>query len=265
MEGLVPLYLDIINSFLETYKKASQFHFNRIRFDKSIHEIELFPGYTLHDFCGEKAHRTPGLLLRGLVRYPYIDADTEVVNRYIQNKFFITKGGRRQDVYGFAVAYLYSTLCIGYRSEPFWDDFRYELIIDDGFSATTAIVGCLSKPEHTDHPHFRVWLETRADVLLEESNIAVEEKQIRLRDDHGKDVLTDFAKKIVRSKYVTAVINSLPFNPQSKQFVRAVHGDGKIEIVLIWTDPGYGMVIQTTGRNLAEARKIADILTDEHS
>jgi hypothetical protein len=203
--------------------------------------------------------------LRGIARRPYIDADTEEEARYIQNSFFICKEGGKYDVYGLAVAYLYSTLCIGYRSQPFWDDFKFELIISKESLIRTVTVGCLSKPEHTEQPYFQEWLETRVAVSLVETNIAIAEKQVRLRDDHGKDVLREFAKKVIRSKYVKSVINSLPFNPRSTEFVKAIHADGKIEIVLTWTDQGYGMVIETTGRNRAETMKIAEILSDEYS
>ena len=39
--------------------------------------------------------------------------------------------------------------------------------------------------------------------------------------------------------------------------IRNTDPEGRVEFVLSWTDPGYGMVIQTTGRNLAETNAIA--------
>ncbi|MFB2898400.1 hypothetical protein ACE1CI_36250 [Aerosakkonemataceae cyanobacterium BLCC-F50] len=45
-----------------------------------------------------------------------------------------------------------------------------------------------------------------------------EKKSISIRDDHGKDILQSFAKKICRSPYVKKVVNSLPFNPKHKKF-----------------------------------------------
>ena len=99
---------------------------------------------------------------------------------------------------------------------------------------------------------------------MTESGLAAEEKKISLRDDHGMNVLMDFSKRLVRSPYVTAVINSLPFNPTERKFIRKVRDDGLIEIVLPWTDKGYGVVVKTTGRNIRETKKISEILNEKY-
>ena len=36
-----------------------------------------------------------------------------------------------------------------------------------------------------------------------------------------------------------------------------------IEIVLPWTDKGYGIVVKTTGRTIRETQKIAQIIEEE--
>jgi hypothetical protein len=86
------------------------------------------------------------------------------------------------------------------------------------------------------------------------------EKKINLRDDHGKDILKKLADKLVKSPYVIKVVNSLPFNPKNKHFINAIYPDGKVEIILTWTDEGFGLVVQTTGRNRQETKQIADIM-----
>jgi putative CRISPR-associated protein (TIGR02619 family) len=88
-------------------------------------------------------------------------------------------------------------------------------------------------------------------------------KSISLRDDHGKDVLQKFAEKLRYSPYVKTIINSLPFNPKMIQPIRKTYPDGKIEFVMYWTDPGYGLCIQTTGRTIAETNTIAVHLQKE--
>ncbi|WP_462270444.1 hypothetical protein [Desulfobacter sp.] len=60
------------------------------------------------------------------------------------------------------------------------------------------------------------------------------------------------------------VINSIPFNPNQKEFIKKILPDGKIEIVLTWTDQGLGCVIQTTGRNIHETYKISEILKKKY-
>lgn len=90
-----------------------------------------------------------------------------------------------------------------------------------------------------------------------------DQKPIRIRDDHGKDVLLEFANKLVRSPYITKVVNSLPFNPKQANPIRQTSEEGMIEFVLTWTDPGFGLCLQTTGRNLRETNAIAIHLVNQ--
>jgi putative CRISPR-associated protein (TIGR02619 family) len=101
--------------------------------------------------------------------------------------------------------------------------------------------------------------------IIPQDRTPPEDKSISLRDDHGKDTLQAFAKKIRRSPYVQKIINSLPFNPRRIDPIRRTYPDGKIEFVLTWTDPGLGICLQTTGRNLAETTAIALHLKSEFS
>ena len=82
-------------------------------------------------------------------------------------------------------------------------------------------------------------------------------KSINIRDDYGKDVLQEFAKKIRRSPYVKKIINSLPWNPNQTHPIRKTKPDGTVEFVLTWTEKRLGLCLQTTGRNLAETNTIS--------
>jgi putative CRISPR-associated protein (TIGR02619 family) len=101
--------------------------------------------------------------------------------------------------------------------------------------------------------------------VIPQDDTPPEKKPINLREDHGKDVLEEFAKKIVRSPYVKNIVNSLPFNPKRSEEIRRTKSDGIVEFVLTWTDAGYGLCIQTTGRNQAETNTIALHLKNEYS
>lgn len=91
-----------------------------------------------------------------------------------------------------------------------------------------------------------------------------EDKRIKLRDDHGKDILKAFSDRLVNSEYVIEIINSMPFNSKNRRFIHKIREDGIIEIVLPWTDEGHGIVVKTTGRNLRETERIAEILKDKY-
>ena len=115
--------------------------------------------------------------------------------------------------------------------------------------------------EHIDY-HSK-WLESLKDIELVTTDIEWDRKKIHLRDDHGKDILEGFAKKIVKSPYVVSVVNSLEFHRYYKKLVYDMDSAGIVELVLYWTDPGYGIAVQTTGRNRKETEKIARILAEE--
>jgi hypothetical protein len=106
--------------------------------------------------------------------------------------------------------------------------------------------------------------ETITLSLIPKDETDPEQKTIDLRDDHGKDILQAFAKKIRRSPYVKKIINSLPFNPKLTNSIRRTKPDGTIDFVLTWTDEGLGLSVQTTGRNLAETNSIALHLAKEY-
>lgn len=104
------------------------------------------------------------------------------------------------------------------------------------------------------------WLDSKKPAELVISDVSPMKKTVHLRDDHGKDKLLIFSKKLVRSPYVEGIINSLPFNADSRSFVRSISEDGIVECVLYWYDEGYGLAVKTTGRNRRETAAIAEIL-----
>lgn len=108
------------------------------------------------------------------------------------------------------------------------------------------------------------WKRNSLDIELIETDIPTGSKIIKLRDDHGKDMLETLGKRLCKSPYVKAIINSLPFNPKEKNIIRKVSATGIIEVVLVNTDKGIGLVIETTGRNMKETQKIADILKEKY-
>lgn len=102
-----------------------------------------------------------------------------------------------------------------------------------------------------------------SEIELLQCHLQPPDKKIHLRDDHGKDVLFNFSKRLVYCPYLIEVVNSLPYNSHNRKFIKRVCENGLIEIVLPWTDAGYGIVIRTTGRSIRETEKIAKIIEEE--
>jgi hypothetical protein len=161
------------------------------------------------------------------------------------------------------VAYLYSVPGIGFLSESFWNPCKFEIIIK-GDSEIKDTVFCISKPEHFNDLDLIDFIEYNSPLQLIESTLNPENKPIVLRDDHGKDILDRFAKKIRNSPYVLSIVNSLPYNHTEKNFIRRIYPNGYIEIVLTKTDKGLGLVVSTTGRNKKETEAIAKILEEKY-
>ena len=76
----------------------------------------------------------------------------------------------------------------------------------------------------------------------------------------------DFSKRLIRCPYVVGIINSLPYNSHERKFIKRIRSDsvGLIEIVLPWTDKGYGVIVKTTGRTIAETEAIGKIIEERY-
>ncbi len=142
--------------------------------------------------------------------------------------------------------------------ESDWDD-AFVYITKDGDANT---VRNISLEQHVD-VHIPQ-IQASEEPELVKCDLQMEDKRISLRDDHGTDVLMDFSKRLIRCPYVVGVINSLPFNSHERRFIKKIRGEGLIEIVLPWTDKGYGVVVKTTGRTMKETEMISRIIMEEY-
>ncbi len=157
---------------------------------------------------------------------------------------------------GFALASILNSAGLSIYG-TLWDDAYVHITKDE----ENIVVRNISTEQHVE-AHIPYMQSEEMELL--ESDLSVADKKISLRSDHGMDVLMDFSRRLLRCPYVTGVINSLPFNPHERKFIKEVYGNGLIEIVLPWTDEGYGIVVKTTGRNIRETGKIGEILNERY-
>ncbi len=250
--------------FIKTYKEAEKHDFKRIRYEKAFDRIDIAPDFTLNDFCHNEKFRTLGGLLLGLAKHPFVDNNSLEEARFVDNDFFIRRNNCEISVEGLGIAYLYNSIGISFCFDSFWNQIKHRLYVK-GKEAGEYDVVAISHPEHCYTTDFINHKDLWKPIELTESRIVPESKAISLREDHGKDELLAFARKLCQSPYVIEIVNSLPYNPHATQFIRAVRDNGLIEIVLINTDKGLGLVLQSTGRNKRETEKIADILREKYS
>ena len=157
---------------------------------------------------------------------------------------------------GLAMAYLTNTISLSI------DPSRWKETVDIFKDNDIISVRNISDSIHVDY--YSQWFEDLKPIELISTAKSPLEKRIKLRDDHGKDVLMAFSKKLLRSKYVEEVVNSIRFNSFDRHFIRKISEDGIVECVLYWHDEGYGLAVKTTGRNKKEAQIIAEILDKEY-
>lgn len=259
-----------VECFIDTFIAAQKKGFNKIRFSKYFQNIHLAKGVTLQDWIVTSRNVTRKNLLLSIAKHPFLRddmSDTEIEN-YINHEFFFQDN--ENYIYGLgceglSAAHIYNVPLISLCSNPAWMKSKLTLrkTTDDKIHSFVDVYNvfspdCLSKQTVLD------FIESIKEVKLIESEKKIEEKTISLREDHGKDTLKKFSEKIISSPYVESVINSLPFNPRIRRFIKKTFENGKIELVLHWEDRGIGIIIQTTGRNLQETNAIAEILRDKY-
>ena len=187
-------------------------------------------------------------------RAPYAGSHLveKVSDEYILHRWVY----RGESCEGLAVAFLTDTITLSINPKK-WGETIWFLRDEDKISVKN-----ISSVEH--YAIHKDWFEGIKPVELKTTSTPPMNKEISLRDDHGKDRLMAFSKKLVRSPYVEEILNSLPFNPNEKKFIKDIGNDGIIECVLFWYDEGFGIVVKTTGRNKRETELIAEILEREY-
>lgn len=198
-------------------------------------------------------------------RAPYIDqemAEPESEKRYVNSAFFIEKNGTRIKCTDLGCAVIKQTITMGLCSEEFWANLEHTVIEQTPDTEECHQALCVTQEQHLSSLSVTDWLDMTFNSEPEKSNLSPDEKKVHFRDDHGTDILTAFAAKLVRCPYITEVINSLDWRSTQRCFIdeKQSFEKGNIEICLHWTDKGLRMVVATTAKNKFQAEKIAEYL-----
>jgi hypothetical protein len=252
-----------MENLLQVCRRAAEFGINKLAIRPDFYQQLLTDQYNILGWLADSTvSRIYKDLLQSIVRYPYIDdKDTTIEDRFIQSNACLIDD-ENVTAEGLAIAYLYNTIGISLYSAERWNRKEFDLkFIEENAPDHLVKVKHASQVSHVES--HKDWLASRIGVKLITTDRPFSEKPIKLRDDHGKDILLKFCIKLVRSPYLIGVINSIQFNSYDHHFIKNSYPDGKIEIVLVRTDEGFGVVVQTTGRNLAETQTIAKLLMEE--
>jgi len=203
-----------VDLFISSFKEASKFKYNRIKFDRAYENIELTEGYSLSDYCNEPKNRIKGTLLRGLFKNPFIEDDSEEADRYIQNTFQIKKDEDEIGTYGIAAAYLYSIPAFGFCSEPFWGNCFIELHIK-GIENKTAVVFCGSIPEHFDNVTFQDWNNKVALIDLKPNETIAKIFPDYVFENKSINDILFLKKDFILTNRLLAILKDIKINPFS--------------------------------------------------
>lgn len=258
---------ELQSSFIELLKLfkslQEEYGFQHLVFPVDIYQSQVLAGQSFVQWV-EGLHGIPKQAILSVIKRPF--SNEELADREDQlNAFYFENpelGIEQNYCTGLGLAYLQRTATLSLHSHAFWcaDEIEFIKMVE---------IDSLVKVVNTSYcgalgTNFIRFAEANAKIELIETELTPAEKHIHFRDDHGTDILMAFAKRLVQSVYVTEVINSLEFNAHTSRFIRRISDNGQIELVLHWEDKGYGMVIQTTGRNHRETEKIAHILRDKY-
>lgn len=259
----------LVEKIAQTYSKAKSQGFQKIRFHEVFEQIVLTEGYTFSDWLNTTSNRTLKDLLLAAKVYPFIsEKDEWAETEYLKQRYFFENEFiERTEPQGLAAAIIYQTLSLSLLNHEYWQKVELPVFVSDEYLEGILISKrVLNVCETTSFENVVIqeFIGKITSPTLLASEIAPDQKTLHLRDDHGKDKLERFGKRLLQSQYVVSIINSLPFNPKATNLIRKTYSDGKIELVLYWEDKGYGLVIQTTGRNIHETNAIAAILVEDY-
>lgn len=257
-------FLNLINLF--KYSKDN-LNFNHIIFPENIGSIEVLNGTTFHEWVYNLPHQGEKNKILSVIKRPFIRETLVDKNDELNRFYFENNEINVPETYcsGLTTAYITDGLCASLLTHLFWSEtaIPFKEILNDQLETQNVTARNISKIEDFNQPILKEFIENSSEINLIETDIHPNDKTINLRDDHGKEILKSFAKRLNKSKYVICTINSLPFNPRVVKLVKRIYNNGQIELVLHWEDNGIGIIIQTTGRNYNETKLIAEIISDE--
>ncbi len=191
---------NLIKNLITTCKSFNDYDLQHVRVPIGFKFLYLTSDYTIQNWLNDTAtNRTYKDFLLGRIRHPYIDdRDGVIEHKFISNYYYLNEQEipELQDnvVEGLAVAFLYNTLVISFNTHNLWTKIQISLKEKTDTSQNIVSVRHISSSEHINA--HKSWLEDNRPIRLQETDIPIENKKIRLRDDHGKDRLLEFSKKI---------------------------------------------------------------------
>lgn len=254
----------IFSNFAKAIKALKAKGFNGIRYEHGIASLADENLRSIFNLQNDPMGRTLFDFILATARNPYLDSDTEAEERYVNEDFEVKVNDTWCVGQGFTAAYLLDTIVISLCTHSKWKESSYVIRNPQDKQEIGQVLNVITS-ESSETETIRLFVEQRTPLNLERCSIPPEEKSCKFRNDHGSDKLTLLWKRLRNCDFIISAVNSLEFNPNGKDFIEKCFDDGKIHIRLIGSDAGYGMVIQTTGKNKRETIAIGESIMQKYS
>ena len=261
------------NKFIEMLNAYGQlkeiYGITNLLFPRATFSYNVSAESTFSQWVFSLKNRSEKDTILSLIRTPFSEDILESEEQYQTNKYYYENAEvpvEQEYCTGLGICHAKEKIAISLHSHNCWAPhiISFKEIVDDDFNTRDVEVSNVCESGKELNEDLSKTLLYYGRLALVETDAAPESKKIKLSGDHhGNDKLETFAKKLLCSKYVLEVVNNIDFSPKSVNLIKAIHSDGTIDIVLYWEDAGYGMKIQTTGRNYRETEAIAKILKND--
>ena len=253
----------IFDDFVKTIKVLKNHGFKKVRYaDWVLNEGSPLRS-KIQELRSNKNTRHIFDAILSTAQYPFVDPDSEEEKRYILENYEVEVDGNWMEGEGFSSAFINDTVTISLNTHDKWKNLLFD-IRRKGEEDNCGQVINVTSDNAAESNEIKEFIDARKEITFEECSIEPKDKELSLRDDHGIDKLTAVWNKIRNSEYVISVINSLPFNPHGRRYIEKCFKDGKIHIRLVDSDEGFGMVVQTTAKDLRTTEAIGEILAKKY-
>lgn len=257
-------------NMLKLYDKTRELYgFKHLIFPSTIGDIKVTADKTFVQWASSIQHQGEK---NKILSVPFVRPfANEVLAESVKelHKYYYTNeeaGIQEEYCIGLPTAYLKEKLTISLATNTCWNTSKivFKEIINDDLETNDVSVRNISDVTHLAEDDIEKELMYSGKLELKNRSKIPTDDDITLSGNHhGNKELKAFARKIFKNEYVESVINNIDFSPKEINFIKNIYSDGKIELVLHWESAGYGMVIQTTGKNYRETEAIAEILKKE--
>lgn len=251
---------ELLRKYASVIKGVYTKGYHKIRYDRELSYIYLYNEVSIRDLCKLHPNEPEYQLILSTFTQPGIDEKNEdFVKKFVNTSFDLPTDSKGHYADCFAYAYASNTICVGFESDPAWQQCMHTMTVTCDAKCTQLQWPCISNINHLSSAAFLQWYQQNTPLVLVESVIDPSDKVVHITDDHGKDILTTLGKRLRQCKYINEIY-SAPYRPHDNSFIGDIKANGEITIILINTPQHLSLTLKTTGRNLYETKAIADLI-----